>query len=400
MRRSCLFPFSAVLLALPPAAAQSISEAEFLSGVTAESSAVRALDEDLSRAEAVRRRAGLLENPRLDFWREQPEANPRVTNWTLSWTPPLDGRYALGRKSADAGVAAARERLRIDKAALRLEIRAAFADWSAAFERREVLRVHAERVHGLAQVERERARVGEGSWLAARRLSLAEAETRALLAAAEAALVRSEPLARAWRPDLGPGTVPSPLVPPDPPTSTEAAEPPELSARLRELEQAELERKRAGRFLGFPTLQFGWQQLEDRGVGRSGPIFAAAWSLPLFDRDQPARLEAEQRRLAAAARVEAARSRVAARVEGGAIAYRALASAAREAVRSREDAEKVTLAATAAFRAGESSLTDLLDGLRAASAARLGEIDLREQALAAHRELEAALGRPLVGGGF
>jgi outer membrane protein TolC len=60
----------------------------------------------------------------------------------------------------------------------------------------------------------------------------------------------------------------------------------------------------------------------------------------------------------------------------------------------------VTLAATAAFRAGESSLTDLLDGLRAASAARLGEIDLREQALAAHRELEAALGRPLVGGGF
>jgi len=33
-------------------------------------------------------------------------------------------------------------------------------------------------------------------------------------------------------------------------------------------------------------------------------------------------------------------------------------------------------------------------------AARLGEIDLRQEALEAHRELEAALGRPLIGGGF
>ncbi len=57
------------------------------------------------------------------------------------------------------------------------------------------------------------------------------------------------------------------------------------------------------------------------------------------------------------------------------------------------------VAATAAFRAGEASLTDLLDSVRAAIGARLGEIDLRGQALEAHRDLEAALGRPLSGGG-
>jgi len=400
MRRSVLFGLSAVLLAQPPLAAESIGEPEFLSGITAESAAVRALDQDLARAEAARRKAGLLENPRLDFWREQPDSNPRVTNWTLSWTPPLDGRYGLGKKSADAGVAAARERLRLDKATLRLEIRAAFADWSAAFERREVLRAHLERVRGLAQVERDRARVGEGSGLAARRLSLAEAEVQVQLAAAEAALARAEALARAWRPDLTPGTAPAPLVPPDPPATVDATESPELQALVHEVVQAELERKRGGRFLGFPTLQFGWQQLERRGVGQSGPIFAAGWAVPIFDRDQPARAEAERRRLTAAARAEVARARLVAQVEGGAAAYRALASAARDAGRSREDAERVSVAATAAFRAGESSLTDLLDGLRAASGARLGEIDLREQALAVHRELEAALGRPLVTGGF
>jgi hypothetical protein len=96
-----------------------VTEEEFLSGFTAESAAVRALGEGLARAEAARKRAGALSNPRADFWREQPDANPRVTNWTLSWTPPLDGRYGLGKKGADAGLAAARERLSSDKADLR-----------------------------------------------------------------------------------------------------------------------------------------------------------------------------------------------------------------------------------------------------------------------------------------
>ena len=58
------------------------------------------------------------------------------------------------------------------------------------------------------------------------------------------------------------------------------------------------------------------------------------------------------------------------------------------------------VAATAAFRAGEASLTDLLDSLRAAMGARASELELRGQALEAHRELETALGRALVGGGI
>ena len=57
------------------------------------------------------------------------------------------------------------------------------------------------------------------------------------------------------------------------------------------------------------------------------------------------------------------------------------------------------MAATAAYRAGEAALTDLLDTLRAGHDARLGEPSTCvEQALAAHRDLEVALGRPLDGG--
>jgi outer membrane protein TolC len=162
-----------------------------------------------------------------------------------------------------------------------------------------------------------------------------------------------------------------------------------------------LERKRAGRFLTFPTLQLDWQQIDDApGARHSGPIFAVGWTLPLFDREQGARAEAEQRILASAARLELARARVTAQVEGGAAAYRALVAAAREAGQASADADRVITAATAAFRAGEASLTDLLDSLRAATGARLDEVELRAQAMESHRELEAALGRPLIGGGF
>jgi outer membrane protein TolC len=187
---------------------------------------------------------------------------------------------------------------------------------------------------------------------------------------------------------------------PEPPAGADPATTPELRALTHEVERAEIDAKRAGRFLTFPTLQAGWQQLSDRSLERSGPIFAAGWTIPLFDRDQPARIEAERRQQVAATRVELARARLNAEIEGGLAAYRTLLEAVREAGRATEDGDRVVTAATAAYRAGESSLTDLLDSLRATLATRMAEIDLRERALRAHRDLEAALGRPLVGGGF
>ena len=378
MRLSLLGGLSALILA-PIAGAQGVTEEEFLSGFTAESAAVRALKEGLALAEAARKRAELLPNPRADFWREQSDQSARVTNWTLSWTPPLDGRYGLGKKSADAGVAAAQERFAVDKAGLRRELRAAFAAWSLDFERRRLLRGQLERVRSLAEVERQRARVGEESGLSARRFTLAEAEVRSALGTAEAAQAKAEALARAWRPDLPNAATPAPAVLREPPAVTDPTASPELRALAFDIERAALDRKRAGRFVAFPTLQFGWQQLGDRNVVRSGPILAAGWTFPFFDRDQAARVEAERRQQVAAARLELARARLTAEIEGGSAAYRALLEAARGAGRASEESDRVIAAATAA---------------------RLAEIDLRGQALEAHRELEAALGRPLTGGGL
>lgn len=399
MRPLFLLGLAALALA-PSAGAQSVTEEEFLSAFTPDSAAGRVLTEGVARAEAARKRAGVLPNPRVDFWREQPDQNPRVTNWTLSWTPPLDGRYGLGKRAAEAGVAAACERLSVDAAGLRRELRAAFATWSLAFEQRQALASQLERVHRLAEAERQRARVGEGSGLAARRLTLAEAEVRTAYGTADAAHAKAEAVARAWRPDLALEATPERAVAPEPPGATDPTASPELRALAFEAEKAALESRRAGRFLSFPTLQFGWQQVSESSATRSGPIFAAGWTIPLFDRDQATRAEAERLRAIAATRLELARARVAGEVEGLAAAYRALFSASQEAGRASAEGARVIDAATAAFRAGEASLTDLLDSLRAATGARMSEIELRSQALEAHRELEAALGRPLTGGGL
>lgn len=397
MRKPLVAGFLALVLA-PMARAQEVTEADFLAAFGEEHAAVRALTEDVGRAEATLKSAGLLANPRLEYWREAPEST-RLTNLTLSWTPPLDGRYGLGKKAAQAGLAAARERFNLDRAALRRKVREAFAEWSLAFERRELLKRQLDLVARLAGHEHQRARVGEASGLAARRFRLAEGEVRVALATADAGYAMAEALARAWRTDLPAGAGPARATLTEPPPGLDIGGSPELAALEAETEQARFAERRAGRFWRFPALQFGWQTLEEGGIQESGPILATSWTVPLFDRDQAARLETGRRKEVAAAQLHLAKARVAGEVEGGLAAYRALFASARDAHEIAAEVDPVIEAATRAFRAGEAGLTDLLESLRSAFAAGLREIDARGQALEAHRDLEAIVGRSLFEGG-
>ncbi len=388
-----------VVLVAPAVRAEGVSEESFISALSDDHPALLSLTEGVARAEAARVRAGTLANPRLDFWREEPESNPHVTNWTLSWTPPLDGRYGLGKKAAEAGLTAARERFDVERAAMRREFREAFAGWSLALETRQVLREQFDLIATLAEYERQRARTGEESGLAARRFSLAEGEARAALERAEADYARTEAAARALRQDLTAEAQPEPSPLPEPPATLDPGGAPQLRALESEKEQAGYEMRRAGRYFGFPTLLLGWQTLEDRDASESGPIVAAGWTVPLFDRDQGSRLEAERRSEIAAARLTFDQARLTGEIEGGLNAYRALFASVRTANETATETDKIIDAATAAYRAGESDLTDLLETLRSAFAARLQAIDTRAHALEAHRDLEAVLGRPLTGGG-
>lgn len=382
-----------------PASKPEVSEAEFIAPLGEGHVAVRTLADDLARAEGASARSRTLANPRLDFWREAPEDHPEVTNWTLAWTPPLDGRYGLGKKAAEAGLDAARARLEVDRAGLRTEFRRVFAAWSVADERRRTLTEQHALVAGLAERARERARVGAESGLSARRFALAQGEVGAALSEAEAARARAEAEALALRPDLAAGARPIPPVLPEPPASLDPSQSVRIAALEKDMVRADYEARRSSRFVSFPSLQVGWQTLEGTGVDAGGPILAATWAVPLFDRDQGSRVEAERVRDAAEARLTFARGRIAGEIDGRLAAYLTLHSAAAEAAQVAGEADRVIEAVTVSYQAGESGLTDLLETLRAAFAARLRAIDARDRALAAHRDLEEALGRPLPDGG-
>ena len=375
-------------------AQEALTEASFLGAIDADGVAVRALTEDLARAEAARRRAGTLGNPRVEFEWEAPEGNPEQTTWTAAWAPPLDGRLGLTREAAETGVAAARERFAADRLRLRRELRRAYADWALSAERRDVLKKQQGFVNTLADQARRRADAGEESGISARRLLLASAEIGAELAVAEADATRAEALARAWRPEIPPG---APLERPPlgtPPAAEMTPPRPELEALRLEVRQAEIEGRLARRFVVFPELQAGWQRLEDNGKEQSGPVFGLSWSVPIFDRFQASRVEVLQRQKALEARLALATARLSAELAAARSSYGQLAQRAREHERAIADTEKLVEGAVASFRAGESTVTDLLETLRSVREAHLREIELYAEALEAQRALEAATTRP------
>ena len=383
---------SAVLVfasATVPPTGPVIDEDSFIAPVLEGSSAQRLIAEPLRRAEAALARAGAAQNPRVEAVREAPEGTSIQTTVAVAWIPPLDGRRGLAVRAAREGVEAARARTDLAQRTLALELRRAFADWALSTARRDALAGQADAVATLAAQGSARARAGEASGLAARRLVLAEAEFRAELAEAEATAARARAVARAWRPDLDPAAraTPPPLAAR---SDGDAIVPPGLEALRRETEQARLEERLSRRFWTFPELQVGWQRLAVPGGTVSGPVLGAGLVVPLFDRNRGGRLEATARREAAEARLSLQAARLEAQLAGAQEAHAGLVAAAAEAQRVAAEAGPAVEAASAAFRAGEATVTDLLDTLRSAREAQTRAVDLHAAALTAQRQLEAA----------
>jgi outer membrane protein TolC len=376
-----------VLMPSTATAQQAVSESEFLDGVGPDHPASLAIGGDLARAEAARRRAAALANPRLEFSREHPEDAPRQDTWSFAWTPPIDGRRGLARDAAEAGVLAARERAASGRAGLRRDLRKAYADWSLAHARRELLTAQLASVQDLADVARLRMQAGEESGLGAGRLALAAQELRAQLVGARTEHLRAEAVALAFRGDLAGRSPALPTLPP-PPAGLDATRQPELRALQHEARQAALESRLSGRFWTVPELQAGWQRLELAGRSQGGPVLGVAWTLPLFDRNQGGRHEMARRKEIAEARVALASARAERELDAALQAYALAAAAAEESANAATAAERLVDSATASYRAGEATLTDLLDTLRAVREARIGALELLGAALEAQRELE------------
>lgn len=377
----------ATLIGGPAQPQEAVSESEFLGGLGPEHFGLRALGEDVARAEALRRRATALGNPRVEFSREQPAESLRQDTWTLAWAPPIDGRRGLARGAAQAGLEAARERTAFERARLLRDVRKAYADWSLADQRGEVLVQQLVLVQDISRQARRRAEAGEESGLAARRLELTAFEVSGQLASARVDRVRAEAVALGWRPELAGRKPVLPELPPAP-ASLDPAQRPDIRALRLEVRQTELEARLAGRFWTAPELRAGWQRLDDGGGAQTGPVLGFGWALPLLDRNPAGRIEAQRHKEIAQARLALASARAEHEARALLEAYRLSAAAAEDSARQTHDADRLVEAATASFRAGEATLTDLLETLRAVREARLRALDLRAAALELDRELE------------
>ena len=375
--------------------APTLTEEEFIAVVTAEHPAAVALtgERELAAAEAIR--ASLLANPAIEA---SIDDAARETVAGVTWTPPVDGRRALRREAAEKGLAAAESRLEAARLRLRLDLRTTYAGWAFAWERRGLLAAHLARVGELAERARARAQAGEIPGLAARRFTLEEVQARADLGRAEARLAATWGALAAWIPEIPPDARPGPI--PLPPAAGAVADPgsrSDLAAREREVERAEALRRLSARIFEAPALGLGWKRIEDRSSEASGPVVSAGWTVPLFDRRQADRREAEARLSTARAELEVARVRAQAERAGALAAYGRLRVEAAEADRAVAGTGDLLAGAAAAYQLGESGLTDLLDTLRAALAARMTALEVRDAALTAQRDLEAAIGWPLSG---
>lgn len=394
-----------------PVTPEAVTEEIFLAGVDGAHPAARALRGDLGTAEARRLQASLLDDPRLELAREDPDDVARETSWGLVWTPPIDGRRSKAMRAGDAGVEVETHRLEARLLELRFDVREAYAAWATGEARGSLLAGHSGRLEELARRMRNRAEAGEESLLAAQRLEIASRSSGISLSEARAVAARSREMAAAWLLDDGPRLVSrKPELPalPEAPAELDSHLPevaearPDVLAARSEVEKAETLGELSRRVLEAPELLLGWKSIENDlpggGGDFEGPVLAIGWRLPVFDRRRADRLEAESALAAAAADEEWVARRARSELAAALAAYRELRQSALAAQIELGGLDGVARAAEASFEAGESTVTDLLDTLRALLDARLAAIDLYAAALEAHRQLEVAAGRSLTSG--
>ncbi|MCL4836702.1 MAG: TolC family protein [Thermoanaerobaculia bacterium] len=369
-----------------------ITESEFLRALESGHPALVALAQAVAEAESAARAARVLANPELAASRETPGELEQL-DVAVSWQLPHPSRRRLAAAAADAEIAAARARFEAERADLVQRMRETYARWATSSAAAGSLRRWSGEVERLAERERERAASGEASGLDARRLALAASEVRGQLARAEAERLEAFAAARAWKVDLAPDAMPE-LPPLREPGATAEAHP-RLRALRAELESATAERDLASRVFDMPSVSAGWQRQEAAGEVADGATLGLIWTVPLLDRRQAERARARARAEAASARLELATREIRSSREGALAAYGGLSAAAAAARTAASESPAVVRAATAAFQAGETSVTDLLDALRSAAEAELAALDLYAEALAAHRRLELLLGAPL-----
>jgi cobalt-zinc-cadmium efflux system outer membrane protein len=389
--------FLLVIVVSVPAEPQTLTEASYLKDALENHAGLVVAQADVDSAVAARRKAGLWTNPQFGWEREDPDLAAQQDTWTLSWKLPFDGRRHRVT-AADEAVAAARSDFEGQRLVSRLELKQLFAEWVIAHERSEVLSVAVERVRQLATRLRDQATEGEKAGVEASRIELELEVLERDLALARAETTARKSAASVWSSLVATADEPGRpcLVPP--PSTVNVEERPDLKVHVHRLAQAEARRRLAARVIEPPEISVGWLELKDAAQTFDGPVLGIAWPLPVFDRNQAARQAADAEQKKIGAELDTARLRAGQEARVALARYSELQGLVASADINGEELEIVE-AVFAAFEVGETDLIDVLDTMRTAVAVQLARIETLQLALAAERQLEAALGRPMSPGG-
>jgi cobalt-zinc-cadmium efflux system outer membrane protein len=277
-------------------------------------------------------------------------------------------------------------------------MRSLFAAWYLAEEKEAVLEAHLDRTRRLADWLRARAEAGEAAGVEARRLDLEVEVFERELVTARAAASAERAAAAVWSELVSPTVRPQRPLLPMPPATVDVGGRPDLQAIAHRVAKAEAIQRLQRRSLEPPEISFGWKKLGEDGLSFDGPVYGIAWPLPVFDRNQGNREAATAEASVARSQLELETRLAEQRARAALAAYNDLYRISKPEEAGSEGLD-VAIATFAAFEAGEASLTDVLDALRASVEVKLARLESFDQALAAERELEAAVGRPILPGG-
>jgi cobalt-zinc-cadmium efflux system outer membrane protein len=349
----------------------------------------------LGIAEADVLEAGVWSNPTLEFGRDKTGASLE-RSWQISQPLDLSGRRGLRTE-------AARQRLRAteaDNQAARneriAELRRVFHEQLRQQEETRAVAAWAERFAVIDNVVAKLAKAGEVSGYDRRRLAREQRSAEARLAEARAEQARGDArLAALVGREIG--GVDGHLLPKVPPAlpalQAQLAARPEFAALTARVEAAHSERAAAQRNLPELMLGVGGKRVEEGPLRENGNTVMLAFNLPLFDRQQAADRRGAAQAQAAQAELSLSRQQA----EGELLGLhrqttQLIAAAARYRAEAVAPSAELVRIAESAYRAGESTVLELLDAYKGALEAELTALDLEWKARVARIELDQLTG--------
>ena len=378
----------------------TLSVADALAEAIARSPTIVAEQAEVDAARARLRQAGVRPNPELNVEVENfagtgPYSGLNGTETTVSLNQRLDigGRRRARVSAAEAALAVQELRLAIARADLFQNVRNGFAAALAARDRLELARGNHQRATDLARIANELVDAGREPPLRALRASTALAQADAALRAAEA----DESAARLSLGVLLGGRVAPAVLRDSPFSSAAAALDPlrTLEVRLADAERTAAEagvaQERAATRLD-PSIGFGVRHIAE--TGDRTLLAGVSVPLPLFDRNRGNIAAARAGVRAAEARREAAVAQAAATISNAetelAAADARVQAFETAAVPEAREALRLT---DLSYRAGRSSLLELLDAQEAFATAQGELIEARLARATAAAALSRAAGQ-------